>query len=207
MSPQEFREVCEKLTEHSLDVMMQKQTEYSKDSDDVLVAFKKAGDLQGLSSRQALAGMMAKHTVSVYDMLMDPDLPDEAHAFEKLGDHINYLYLAWAMLWEERNHLVDEMVEASEGKWNGPTGAEDKVDRKTHRMLVRPGPFNPILSREVCDTLPDVGCVCQILVKLAWEKLCAVGDDSDDLNELRIKLQMTEDSFREALQEVAHDLA
>lgn len=179
MSPQEFREVCEKLTEHSLDTMMRKQSEYSKDSDDVLVAFKKAADLQGITSRQALAGMMAKHTVSVYDMLTDPDLPDEAHVFEKLGDHINYLYLAWAVIWEDRNNLIDEMCEASE-EWNGPTGEDVGSRDFVHDHDAVPEWIQETVE-PICFNAKTSVCICRELFDDALSAITHKNGRTDEL--------------------------
>ena len=73
-------------------VLKEKAEGYSTD-DDVLHNFRVAAGLQGCSVTQALAGMMTKHTVSVYDMINSgqayaPDIWDE-----KIGDLMNYLLL------------------------------------------------------------------------------------------------------------------
>ena len=57
---------------------------------------------------KALGGMMVKHTVSVYDLIHDhesgADIPVELWA-EKITDSINYLFLLWALLNEQRSSL------------------------------------------------------------------------------------------------------
>ena len=73
-------------------VLKEKAEGYSTD-EDVLHNFRVAAGLQGCSVTQALAGMMTKHTVSVYDMINSgqayaPDIWDE-----KIGDLMNYLLL------------------------------------------------------------------------------------------------------------------
>ncbi len=70
---------------------------------DRLHNFKVAAELQNCTPMTALAGMMAKHTVSVYDLIqrqengadVSPEMWDE-----KIGDHINYLILLSAMVRE-----------------------------------------------------------------------------------------------------------
>lgn len=65
---------------------------------DRLHNFKKAAALQGVTAAQALAGMMAKHTVSVYDMIADGQTHPAELWREKLTDSINYLLLLSAMV-------------------------------------------------------------------------------------------------------------
>lgn len=79
-----------------------KGTEYDSDSNDRLHSFKVAAELQHETPIQALAGMMAKHTVSIYDMCEDTNtLYNLAKWTEKITDHINYLLLLKAMVCEE----------------------------------------------------------------------------------------------------------
>lgn len=78
-----------------------KATEYVPGSRDRLENFKVAANLCGSTNKQALAGMMAKHTVSVYQMLMDTNEYTEARWAEKITDSINYLLLAKALVYEE----------------------------------------------------------------------------------------------------------
>ena len=50
--------------------------------------------------------MMAKHTVSVYDLINDYDAGIETSVDmwdEKIGDHINYLLLLTAMIYEKES--------------------------------------------------------------------------------------------------------
>lgn len=78
---------------------MNKAKEYATGGDR-LHNFKVAAAVQGISPTAALAGMMAKHTVSVYDMVgSGEDYPMELWE-EKIKDSINYLFLLWALLHE-----------------------------------------------------------------------------------------------------------
>lgn len=73
------------------EVLGAKAGEYA--TEDRLHNFNVAAALQNITPAQALAGMMAKHTVSVYDML-DSDREFELEMWdEKIIDHINYLIL------------------------------------------------------------------------------------------------------------------
>lgn len=82
------------------DTLTNKAAEYA--TEDRLHNFKVAAQLQGITPRQALAGMMAKHTVSVYDMCAGGEYSD-AMWDEKICDSINYLLLLRAMVEEERS--------------------------------------------------------------------------------------------------------
>ncbi len=60
--------------------------------------FEKAAELLGITPVQALAGMMSKHTVSVYDLVNSKQPVDMEQWKEKIGDHITYLLILWAMV-------------------------------------------------------------------------------------------------------------
>jgi hypothetical protein len=98
MNVNEFNGIIRRQIQHSEQVLIQKAGEYA--TEDRLHNFKVAAALKGETPAQALAGMMAKHTVSVYDMLLsDAEFPP-ALWDEKIGDHINYLLLARAVVEE-----------------------------------------------------------------------------------------------------------
>jgi hypothetical protein len=60
--------------------------------------------MQGTTPKQALAGQMCKHTVSIYAMIEgDADIPMEKWE-EKITDHINYLLLLKAVIEEEKQN-------------------------------------------------------------------------------------------------------
>lgn len=86
---------CEKL-------LTKKGKEYAPDEDrDRLAVFKTAAKLEGTTPEQALAGMMAKHTVSIYDMCSSGEKYEMDVWSEKITDHINYLLLLRALVLDE----------------------------------------------------------------------------------------------------------
>lgn len=98
-----FNDIVEETLATSEDVLVQKGAEYAdKDvTDDRLHGFVVSASLLGTSSKEALAGAMVKHTVSVYDMIASGnDFPLEKWD-EKITDHINYLILLRACVIEE----------------------------------------------------------------------------------------------------------
>lgn len=99
MDANKFNLAVEEQVQRSLSVLVTKASEYA--SEDRLHNFKIAAALQGKSPRQALAGMMAKHTVSIYDMLKKDEYYDITVWDEKITDHINYLLLLRGIIAEE----------------------------------------------------------------------------------------------------------
>lgn len=105
MISKDFNEIVERQVFTCMNTLVKKADEYA--TEDRLHNFKTAAALQECTSAQALAGMMAKHTVSVYDMI-EGDVFDPALWEEKITDHINYLLLLKAVLMEEWVDKVEE---------------------------------------------------------------------------------------------------
>lgn len=113
MRAEEFNQIIENKIADIQKVLVKKAGEYAQDGDR-LHNFKQAAHLQEVSLREALGGMMVKHTVSVYDMINNPtvDYPQDLWE-EKIGDHLNYLLLLLAVVWEEKNAQADTAEDAS----------------------------------------------------------------------------------------------
>lgn len=98
MTATEFERIFEEQVERSRIVLVNKASEYA--TEDRLHNFRVAAALEGKTPEQALAGMMAKHTVSVYDMA-ESGLAYPIDLWqEKITDHINYLFLLNAIVRE-----------------------------------------------------------------------------------------------------------
>ena len=119
MTNETFETILRDTFDKIKSVLLAKADEYAADGDR-LHNFKRAAHLQGKSPVGALAGMMCKHTVSIYDLIegyeagraIEPELWDE-----KIIDNINYLILLRAVLREEREnagceYCGDEFVPA-----------------------------------------------------------------------------------------------
>lgn len=100
MTATEFERIFEEQVERSRIVLVNKADEYA--TEDRLHNFKVAAALEGKTPEQALAGMMAKHTVSVYDMAESGQFYPIELWQEKITDHINYLLLLNAIVREWR---------------------------------------------------------------------------------------------------------
>lgn len=85
-----------------------KGKEYAQERNDRLKVFKKAAAMQGITSIEALAGMMCKHTCSIYDMCKEDEKYTIAKWEEKITDHINYLLLLRALLDEKININIEK---------------------------------------------------------------------------------------------------
>lgn len=95
----EFEEIFQKQCIMCNEVLIQKAKHYAT-SEDRLHNFKVAAALQGTNQRIALGGMLAKHIVSIFDLIQKPDLADMAVWDEKIGDAMNYLFLLKAIVIE-----------------------------------------------------------------------------------------------------------
>lgn len=108
MKYQWFKEVVDQQIERSRNVLIAKGKEYDSNENDRLNSFKVAAALEGKTQIEALAGMMVKHTVSVFDMCKNPGLYGPNEWNEKITDHINYLLILRAMVEEEQEAIENE---------------------------------------------------------------------------------------------------
>lgn len=105
MDSQRFMEIIHRQMGVCEDVLFDKGDEYAGEEPDRLHNFKQAANVMGITPRQVLAGFMAKHTVSLYDMMMaENDFTPEKWT-EKITDHINYLLILQCMLEDERAYI------------------------------------------------------------------------------------------------------
>lgn len=106
MTKEKFDNTVNETLEKCLNLLDCKATEYA--AEDRLHNFKIVAELQGVSPQQALAGMMCKHTVSVYDMCMSGKPYFDSTWDEKICDSINYLLLLRALVEEEKEARISE---------------------------------------------------------------------------------------------------
>lgn len=101
MKSERFNEILENTIEKCINTLSVKSNEYA--TEDRLHNFKVAAEIQNCTPITALAGMMAKHTVSVYDLIKKQekgfDITREMWD-KKIGDNINYLILLSALVQE-----------------------------------------------------------------------------------------------------------
>lgn len=101
MTTENFEHVVERQFDLCRELLIEKNKEYTDGQDERFHFFTIAALLQHETPRQALAGMMAKHTVSIYEMCNGGEYSLEKWD-EKITDSINYLLLLKAMVEEEQ---------------------------------------------------------------------------------------------------------
>ena len=83
------------------EILQKKTKEYTGGDTDRLGAFKAAAALQHTTPERALAAMLAKHIVSLYDMCFADGKSFDAGTWdEKITDSLNYLFLLKAIVKE-----------------------------------------------------------------------------------------------------------
>ena len=101
MTTSEFKKIFDTQVSRCREVLVDKAKQYA--TEDRLHNFRVAAELQDCTMAGALAGMMCKHTVSVYDLCRTADagrkVPMELWD-EKITDSINYLILLRAVVQE-----------------------------------------------------------------------------------------------------------
>lgn len=109
MTTPDFNRIITAMLDHCTDTLIDKAKEYA--TDDRLHNFKQAAHLQKVTPVQALGGMMAKHTISVYDMIATGETYPLELWDEKIGDSINYLLLLRAMVEEDHKNRIEKFKE------------------------------------------------------------------------------------------------
>jgi hypothetical protein len=98
-----FAFVFDEFMSNCHSTLVLKGKEYA--TDDRLHNFKVAANTIGCTPKQALGGFMAKHIVSIYDMIRNDQQYSISQWDEKIGDAVNYLILLKAIVEEERENL------------------------------------------------------------------------------------------------------
>lgn len=105
ITQKEVNAVFDEQVQLCADTLQRKSKEYTGDNEDRLSAFKTAAALQNCTPQQALAGMMAKHIVSIYDMCFAEGVTYDLDTWnEKITDSLNYLFLLNAIVKEETDY-------------------------------------------------------------------------------------------------------
>lgn len=105
MKTNRFNQIIDTQLDTCKSILQHKAKEYA--TEDRLHNFRVAADLQGVPAKNALGGMMAKHTVSIYDMCGNEESYSKELWNEKITDSINYLLLLRALIQEDELDKVD----------------------------------------------------------------------------------------------------
>lgn len=107
MKQDTFENIVSEQIKRCTNTLITKAKEYA--TDDRLHNFRTAAVMQDQTMAQALGGMMAKHTISVYDMIASGQCYDIAVWNEKITDHMNYLLLLSAVVREVQTTGVENI--------------------------------------------------------------------------------------------------
>jgi hypothetical protein len=103
MNDKEFETVVNSVFERCGGVLISKASEYARG--DRLSNFKTAAALAKTTPEMALRGMLAKHIVSLWDLIDDTEKGFEVNKSlwdEKITDSVNYLILLSALVSETK---------------------------------------------------------------------------------------------------------
>ena len=155
MTHEAFERVLQEQLSLCTDILCKKSKEYSTDSDK-LHNFKTAAAVQGITQIQALSGMMAKHTVSIYDMCASGKSYPISLWEEKITDSINYLLLLKGIIVEEADKLTTDCSHTI----IAPEASTHSISQAEYEELFAPEPeakktdyskwTNKELSEKVC---------------------------------------------------------
>jgi hypothetical protein len=126
MKIEDFFKLNALLDRRSANVLGVKSKEYSA-NDDKLHNFKRSAALRGRTPEDVLAGMMLKHTTSIYDMIDSVDARRMNHFsialwLEKVIDHINFLKLLFALIVERDEVSFADVAKACDDSCAGCVG-------------------------------------------------------------------------------------
>jgi hypothetical protein len=102
MKIEQFNDIVSDLFQACLGILAVKKEFYASDYDR-LSQFKELAGLTGRDPKEVLTGIMAKHTHSIYLLAGRGDIQMEVWK-EKIIDHINYLALLYALIWDEQDN-------------------------------------------------------------------------------------------------------
>ena len=113
------------IKNYSMDVLIAKNSNYSKGDTDALHNFVAGAAIAGCTPAQAAWGYATKHLVALRDKIQRNDFSDLADLEEKCCDIINYVAIIYAIGVEEFSKKQDYDSECAYG--TGCSGGSGKV--------------------------------------------------------------------------------
>lgn len=108
ITQKEVNAVFDEQVKRCAAVLRKKTKEYTGDDVERLGAFKAAAALRHTTQERALAGLLAKHIVSLYDMCFADSVSYEESVWdEKITDSLYYLFLLKAVVKEGNTNKQD----------------------------------------------------------------------------------------------------
>lgn len=125
MTNSEFNSAIDGIHANSLSVLLQRNGNYAKGSDDALHNFKVGADIDGSTPAQAAWGYMTKHLVALRDKIKRNDFYDLDDLKEKCTDIINYTAIIFAIGIEENAKYCKKGTNEVSSGGNGGHGFTD----------------------------------------------------------------------------------
>lgn len=104
MTNELFRENIDFIRQQSLDILLQRNGNYAKGSDDALHNFTAGASIAGCTPAQAAWGYVTKHLVALRDKIQRNDFSNIDDLVEKCCDIINYTAIIYAIGIDENSN-------------------------------------------------------------------------------------------------------
>lgn len=104
MTNEFFRENIDFIRQKSLDILLQRNGNYAKGSDDALHNFTAGASIAGCTPAQAAWGYVTKHLVALRDKIQRNDFSNIDDLEEKCCDIINYTAIIYAIGIDENSN-------------------------------------------------------------------------------------------------------
>ena len=127
MTNEFFRENIDFIRQQSLDILLQRNSNYAKGSDDALHNFTAGADIAGCTPAQAAWGYVTKHLVALRDKIQRNDFLDIDDLEEKCCDIINYTAIIYAIGIDENSNYGKQPC--TEANTVGQPKEQDPVQR------------------------------------------------------------------------------
>lgn len=125
MTNSQFSNTIDGIRRDSLNVLLQRNGNYAKGSDDALHNFKVGADIDGSTPAQAAWGYMTKHLVALRDKIKRNDFSDLDDLKEKCTDIINYTAIIFAIGVEENTKYCKKGIAKASSDENDGYGLND----------------------------------------------------------------------------------
>lgn len=127
MTNEFFRENIDFIRQQSLDILLQRNGNYAKGSDDALHNFTAGASIAGCTPAQAAWGYVTKHLVALRDKIQRNDFSNVDDLEEKCCDIINYTAIIYAIGIDENSNYGKQPC--TEANTVGQPDEQDPVQR------------------------------------------------------------------------------
>ena len=127
MTNEFFRENIDFIRQQSLDILLQRNGNYAKGSDDALHNFTAGASIAGCTPAPAAWGYVTKHLVALRDKIQRNDFSNVDDLEEKCCDIINYTAIIYAIGIDENSNYGKQPC--TESNTVGQPTEQDPVQR------------------------------------------------------------------------------